>query len=641
MSDQSIDSRSGEFSRRVFLKGAGLTAFGLALGIGTGGKGRIYHDRSWQPQAAIDVTDPKFGAKGDGVTNDRAALQAAIDEAIQKGVPLHLPKPAAFYKIDLDAEHDRLAINGDLVIFGDGRADTLLRFSIPQPDSSKTYYGFYIHNGSEFKITDLRLEEDALPVEFEFQGLFFESGSEDHECLIERVDVAGFTNVVVSSSSGSGDSKGELFLTIRDCDFRPGLNFCVAVWTVEGGHKRLHLYDSYFHDNVESHLIYCHPHNSIHAENCRFDGASAWAFHIQGSAVGGNPDYQRFIGCWFGPRNGRGLITQDRETVVTRVDVLNCMFECRPGVQIRSDILVDGCYFTSPVESETSAPCLSAYSNSPWAAVIRNCVFAPRANTLPQADFRLENIDVTIDNCQFYNQGSGAMLNLGVGPTNTYKVTNCLFYNRMDNASQSISIEVDNGQATIDGCRFIGRATADRGVIMCSVREVNPSPDSFVRVDNCTFQEISGGSLFYVLGTPATSWSNKIVGQNNRILNYYSGKPLMVVDSGEAVYGRLAPVLGQATLPLSAGTTMIVNSNYDTYQVIGTFDVANLHWWSEDGLSDPLFTGEITLKAGMPFVLVSGGNIQLTERAGGMSLAAGESIRLLYTSDQAIWTVVA
>lgn len=629
-----------KLSRRDFLKGAGLTAFGAALGIRHSGKGLASLRLLGLAQTSIDVTSPEFGAKGDGVNDDRAAFQAAIDAAIRERLPLRIPTPPSFYRINLNAEHNRLAIAGDITIVGDSRLDTLLRFSIPVPDPSQTYYGFYVNNGVQFQISNVRMEEDARPAEFEFQGFFFESGTADHACLIEQVDVDGFTSVALSSSSGAGDSTGELFLTIRGCDFKPFWKFCVALWTVEGGHKRLHLYDSYFHDNLEGHLIYTHPHNSVHAENCRFDGAESWAFHIQGSAVAGDPDYQRFIGCWFGARNGRGLISQDRETVTTQVEVRNCVFECRPAVQIRSDMIIDGCYFTSPVETSTSAAFVSAYSNAPWSAVIRNCIFAPRANTLPQVDLRLENIDVTVENCQFFNQGSGAMLNLGTGPRNTYRVSNCLFFNRIDNASQSISIEIDNGQAVIDGCRFYGRATGDRGVIMCTSTETGPSADSFLQVDNCTFENISGGSLFFALARSANSWSNKILGQNNRIVNMLSGKPMLVVEPATPVYGRIAPAPGQSPVPLSTASTMVVNSNYDTYQVIGTAEITSLHWWTEDGLSDPLFSGTITLIGGTPFSLVTGGNIQMPDQTGRGEILAGQTIQLNYASDQGIWTVV-
>ena len=78
-----------------------------------------------------------------------------------------------------------------------------------------------------------------------------------------------------------------------------------------------------------------------------------------------------------------------------------------------------------------------------------------------------------------------------------YTVRDCVFYNRPDNASQGISIEIDNGQALIDHCRFFGRAIGDRGLIVCASNDLGPSAEAFLQIDNCTFQNVSGGSLFH------------------------------------------------------------------------------------------------------------------------------------------------
>ena len=602
---------------------------------------RLFQSRALaQSQDAINVMDPAYGATGDGVTNDRAAFQAAIDDAIAAGRPLAIPRPPQFYRIALDPNNERLLVHGDLSVVGEGRDLTTLRFTVENAGTGKNYAGFYVAGGVNFNLAGIRLEEDLhQSVDlFEFMGVHFESSSSRSACRVEEVDMEGFTHCLYSPSSGIDAADGELFLTVRDCDLQPWWTFCIAFWTVPGGHKRLHIYDSFLHDNQNGHLVYCHPHNSVHVENTRFDGASSWAFHFQGTEVAGDPEYQRFIGCWFGPRNNQGLITQDRATVVSEVEVRNCTFEGQPSIQIRSDILIDGCYFTCPQDSARDELFIGAYSNAPWKAVIRNCIFAPKSNVLPQVDLRLPDIEVDIENCQFYNQGSGAVLALGAGAANRYTISDCLFYNRPDNASQSIAIETDNGQTVVNNCTFFGRAIGDRAAIILRSSDTGPSADALFQIDNSTFDSISGGTLFYALMPTANSWSGKIVGGNNRIVSLQTGKPLLIVDPPSPVYGRLAPVAAAAPSSLPAAPVIVISSNYDSYEMLGSADISAIHWWTEDGLSDPLFSGSVTLTATVSFALVSGGNIQLAGGAARRDVPGGGSVRLTYDSAQGFWS---
>ncbi len=639
MKDMTNENKAGQISRRQFLQGTAAIVGGAALG-------RILPVmaaptlRPARQSSVISVMDPLFGAKGDGVTNDRVAFQAAIDAAIEAKKPLLIPRPAQFYRIVLEPERRSLMVRGDLVIFGEGRESTLLRFNAQNPGTGKAYAGFYVPGGVNFQLANMRLEEDLhQPIEqFEFMGVYFDAGGVDHICLLQSVDIDGFTYCLYSPASANDSGRGELFLTIRDCDLHPWWQYCIAFWTVPEGHKRLHIYDSYLHDNQESHLVYCHPHNSVHVENTRFDGATSWAFQFQGTDVAGDPEYQRFVGCWFGPRNSRGLITQDRETVATQVEVYNCIFEAAPAIQIRSEITIDGCYFTAAKGLSNTTGHVVAYSNSPWRATLRNCIFAPKGNALPQVDFRLDSIEVLLENCQFYNQGSGTFLNLGTGGSNRYTIRDCLFYNRADNASFSVSIEIDNGQALIEGCRFIGRTTGDRGVFLCSSIDGGPSADSFLQIDHCTFQDISGGTLFHVIQPTDPGWSGRIAGSNNRINNFLSGKPLLVAESPVPIIGRLTPISGRAPTTVPAGPTLVISSNYDTFDILGTADVANIHWWTADGLSDTIFTGAVTLVAGVPFSLVTGGNILLAGAVSRREVPAAGSVRLVYDPAQGYWS---
>lgn len=631
----------GGLSRRRFLKGA--TAALAATTVGLAGQHHALAAaarglRAAQTQPVVSVTDPAFGARGDGRSNDRAAFQAAIDAAIQRGLPLWIPRPAQHYRVELDPEHSELLVHGDLIVIGEGRDSTLVRFSIPSPDPSKEYAGFYVRNGCGFQITECRIEEDTHPRDFEFHGFFFQAGTRDHLALIERIDVDGFTNIIMAHASGEGDGTGELFLAIREVDFKPDLRFCVAFFTAETGHKRLHIYDSFFHDNQESHLVYCHPHNSVHVENCRFDGATGWAFQLQGTAISGDPDYQRFIGCWFGTRNSRAIITHNGKYTHPRPEVRNCVFEAQAGVQIRSDVIIDGCYFTNARDAQSTGSFITAIDSAPWTAEIRNCIFAPKHDAMPHVDLSLPNTQVTLENCQFYHQGFGSMLSLGKGPTNVATVDNCLFYVRADDASQARFLEVSNGRNTVTNCRFHGRAPRDRGVVICLNQEGTLAGDAALQIDNCTFHSITSGSMFYILDGPGNSWSGRISGVNNRIVNWLSGSPLLGVEGATTpFYAQIAPVVGPAPLALEAAPVTVVSSNYDTYQVNGPGDIAALNWWTADGASNSLFAGTISLTAATPFALVSGGNIQLAGGATRRDLAAGTTTRLSYDSAAALW----
>ena len=627
------------FSRRQFLHGAGAMTAGLVLRGAPGlGLGRVALPRG-QAQTAIDVTAAPYGARGDGQTNDRAAFQAAINAAIQQRRPLWIPRPASFYRIELDNANPQLDVAGDLAVVGAGRGTTLLRVSVAAPQAGQSYHTFYIHNGVHFQAAELRLEETVDLNGYALHGFYFEAGPADHPCLIEAVDVDGFTHVAVAASTGPEGGRGELFLAIRDCDFKPQTECCVAFWSAEDGHKRLHVYDSYFHGSRDNHLVYCHPHNTVHIENTRFDDTPNWAFHLQGTAVSGDPEYQRLIGCWFGPHNGRSIITHSGPTTNPRPEIINCLFESSNAIQIRSHVLIDGCYFTNARDATSNSALVSTIESEPFEVTLRNCIFAPKHDVLPYIDFRLDGVTATIANCQFYHQGSGALLALGRGLTNTTTIDNCLFYVRPDNASQAIALEIDNGRTTVTNCRFHGRAPGDRGVILCKNTNGTLGNDAALTLQGCTFQAISGGSLLYVEEGAGNSWRGRISGGNNRIVEWPNVRPMLVVANAQApFFARLSPVPGPAPLALAAAPTLVISSNYDAYQVSGGGDVTALHWWSDDGAADPLFSGAISLTAASPFALVGGGNIQLAGSAPRRDVAAGATVRLSYDSAVGLWS---
>ena len=122
--------------------------------------------------------------------------------------------------------------------------------------------------------------------------------------------------------------------------------------------------------------------------------------------------------------------------------------------------------------------------------------------------------------------------------------------------------------------------------------------DAALVLQNCTFQGISGGSLLYVEEGAGNSWRGRITGGNNRITDWPNVRPMLVVANAQVpFFASLSPVPGAAPLTLAVAPTMVVSSNYDAYQVSGGGDVAALHWWTDDGTADPLFSGTISLTA--------------------------------------------
>ena len=162
-----------------------------------------------------------------------------------------------------------------------------------------------------------------------------------------------------------------------------------------------------------------------------------------------------------------------------------------------------------------------------------------------------------------------------------------------------------------------------------------------VRIAKTAYGHTGSDVAAHAYQPTANSWSGKIAGANNRITHLESGKPLLTTDPATAiVYGRIAPVVAPAPLALIAAPTLLVESNYDSYEVQGSADVSNIHWWTADGLSNALFSGAITLTAAGALALVSGGNLRLAGGAARRDVAAGSSVRRTDAASQGFWRPV-
>lgn len=617
--------------RRAVLQGALAGLTGAAIGkLGL-------PDTHWSAEhfnvPIVRVTDPAFGAVGDGVTDDRAAFQAAIDTAVAQSRPLLIPPPPVAYQIDINDNHDALVIAGDLIMVGGGADNTTVQFNIETPDFERRYAGLLIENGANVTLRDLHIREVTRHPELEFYGIIFDAGTEDHHGVVARVHVEGFHHCI-HVPSGGVSNVGELDLTLLECDLHPGLLYGLSFWAPAEGHKRLQMIGCTLHDNQRSHLVYCHPHNTVFVKGCRFDGATAWAWQFQGSEVGVAPEYQRFEDCWFGPRNGRGIITQSPGSV----EIHNCVFKGRPAVQIRSDVVIERCVFTTAVGLEKPDTCISAYDEPPWKATIRDCVFAPYAPSSPQVDLRLPEIDVSVEACLFFNQNvSNVLLALG-GSGSRFEIADCVFRNVRDGRSKVTAVRVNDGQATFRDSQFEGPFLSGRGIILCESTDAGPGPDALLQFENCIIDVAGSDTVIKAEATGVGTWDGKISGRGTYFLNLQPPHRVFLREPDDAqVVGAVEPVPGDSPQPLMGAPVLVVNSNYDTFYVAGSARIAQIHWWESDGGSNGLFNGRVHLVADQGFQLSPGGNISLP--GGDVTVAAGERVALVYDPAVGIWQV--
>jgi hypothetical protein len=107
-----------------------LAAFELAPGSVAGARRRM-----------IDVSQPPYGARGDGITNDVPAIQAAIDDAATAGGGIvYLPRGT--YQLDsihrqIGVRYYILNMHSGVSLVGAGRDLTLLRAPAGMPDQTR------------------------------------------------------------------------------------------------------------------------------------------------------------------------------------------------------------------------------------------------------------------------------------------------------------------------------------------------------------------------------------------------------------------------------------------------------------------------------------------------------------------------
>ncbi len=186
---------------RIFGDGAGITNLsGLNIVPGTITSNQMSQatDAAYRAGASLALeysTPQQFGAKGDGVTDDTAALQSWLaDASVHQKVALLPPAPGGFYKITSE-----LSVSNGLYLSGAGGGKHATSGFYTTTSQIRQFTpgqnGLHLYNA----VDSIRIDDVAISTDFAYDytnhgvGIYFDGGAGDSDCsILKQCLVMGF-----------------------------------------------------------------------------------------------------------------------------------------------------------------------------------------------------------------------------------------------------------------------------------------------------------------------------------------------------------------------------------------------------------------------------------------------------------------
>ncbi|WP_143279290.1 glycosyl hydrolase family 28-related protein [Bradyrhizobium ottawaense] len=307
--------------------GGGIYQRGTGGGSFTDGGGV-----SWVPIAVDDSINVKvFGAKGDGSTDDTAAIQAAITAYQGTGATIFLPRGA--YKVS-----DPIVITGTLRLVGESRYGTAITWT------NTTLYVLNI--------------------------------STAQQVFVERISFNGPASATAGNiiTLDGPAPVGNSFSCIRDCGFNQGYNHVVTAsasdWTVENCYFSEYMNygvfvsDSLHHDAGDSFIGSCTLTTSKPNAVAILQVSSGGLKIVGNKIIGGVAGYQMQLD------SAAGVNTVDLVMVGNSIEGQTqvCVNFTRPaGSLMFGGIVIAGNQFSgSGIPTSTSWVCIQTDTNAGW-----------------------------------------------------------------------------------------------------------------------------------------------------------------------------------------------------------------------------------------------------------------------------------
>lgn len=307
----------------------------------------------------ISVTDVAHGAAGDGVTNDRAAIQSACDAAAEVGGGVVF-FPAGTYLIDSTST---ITVEENVTLVGVGRAS---KVKCSNEKTNSLLYMFRCVDGSHVQVRNLWLDgPEAVGEEGEVR-LLHHNGDGGSLLVLDCFLRKGSTAIKVDAVAES--------LTVARCEFTAQTEFGVLTSGSSPGDTRVSVRDSYFHDlgtATTDHAIYVPNNHSLDVDGCSFADLTGYGVHVFGQSSGGA--YCRVRGCTFRGAMRGGAITNK----YTPMTIANCEFGVTTtNLQLKvvgSARIID-CDFVA-VSEDISDIANTSEAIPPYDVTIRGCRF--------------------------------------------------------------------------------------------------------------------------------------------------------------------------------------------------------------------------------------------------------------------------
>jgi hypothetical protein len=549
-----------------------------------------------------------FGAKADGVTDSRAAIQAAITAGITYKRPVRIP--AGNYYVDISST--TLDVAADASIHGDGIGRTVLIYG---PDSIAargpgSSLGFQLYGAANVTLEDMTLrgplEADVTSLTI---GILHVIG--DGLTTLRRVRTERFTY---------GVKLNVCSIEAFDCYFGASL---MGVLHGDGAIRRTGLFRNCIFDVDETsvdpdvtgeHCYYVNRGNNVDLEGCIFRRAPSTGLHIWGSAGLVTAEYVRVVNCIFESGIlGHQLITNTN----TFNQISGCRFIASTGDSLKlwgtSGGTIQDCIF----QGTPGYTILDEGTTATWR--FSDCTFggAPIGNVYRQMSTAVAS--VIFGGCTF-DVSTASIAECRLETAGEMEFRNC----RFNSPNVTYNIRQDNGRVRVLGCEFT-RA----GALIFSQPAWGPTElDVFDNVWRTT-------PTANVLGLVKGSFAATIRGARNRFASLWSGS---FTGAGTAWSGHLQFNEGRGA-DLTSAATITVGLTSDTYRVAAG-GVATIDTIAVSGnFLLPLISGKIRLIALGAWTLSTAGNI--APRGGAnKTLAAGDAVELVYDPVGSKWREV-